>query len=40
MALARFAEFIVERRFAPIRWQIDFSPTRRGYYYGRASSVF
>src|SRR5579872_1229380 len=28
--LTRFAEFIIGRRFAPTRWQIDLSPTGRG----------
>jgi hypothetical protein len=28
--LTRFAEFIIGRRFAPTRWQIDISPLGRG----------
>src|SRR5882724_2579317 len=28
--LTRFAEFIIGRRFAPTRWQIDLSPSGRG----------
>jgi hypothetical protein len=28
--LTRFAEFIIGRRFAPTRWQIDLSPLGRG----------
>jgi hypothetical protein len=28
--LTRFAEFIIGRRFAPTRWQIDLAPPGRG----------
>src|SRR6202035_3701953 len=30
LPLTRFAEFIIGRRFAPTRWQIDLSPLGRG----------
>jgi hypothetical protein len=30
LPLTRFAEFIIGRRFAPTRWQIDLSPSGRG----------